>query len=107
MKLPGRGLSPLGVAPSRLAPHATPRRGRFPFGAMMITAPNKYVSKIHDRMPVLLSENQFEPWLPRKAGTEILRPVGNGVVVMRPVSTRVNSSRADDSDPTLIDAVAA
>ena len=74
---------------------------------MIITAPNKFVGQIHDRMPMLLSEEQFEPWLSAKAGTEILKPAPENAVQMRKVSRRVNSSRADDSGATLIDAVAA
>jgi putative SOS response-associated peptidase YedK len=74
---------------------------------MMITEPNKTAAKIHDRMPVLLTPKQFEPWFSGKAGTEILKPAANSAIVTRPVSTRVNSSRADDSDPTLIEKVAA
>jgi putative SOS response-associated peptidase YedK len=74
---------------------------------MIITDPNKLAAKIHDRMPVLLSPDQFEPWFSGKAGTEILKPAADDMIVMRPVSKRVNSSRADDNDPTLIDAVAA
>lgn len=74
---------------------------------MMISEPNKTAAKIHDRMPVLLSEEQFEPWLSGNAGVEILKPAPNDAIIMRPVSTRVNSSRADDSDSTLIDAMAA
>ena len=74
---------------------------------MMITEPNKTAAKIHDRMPVLLSPNQFEPWLSGKAGMEILKPAANSAIVTRPVSTRVNSSRADDSDATLIEVVTA
>jgi putative SOS response-associated peptidase YedK len=75
--------------------------------SMIITAPNKFVGQIHDRMPMLLSEEQFEPWLSAEAGTEILLPAPENAVRMRKVSRRVNSSRADDTDPTLIGAVAA
>jgi putative SOS response-associated peptidase YedK len=74
---------------------------------MMITEPNKTAVKIHDRMPVLLSPKQFEPWLSGKVGTEILKPAANGAIVAKPVSKRVNSSRADDTDSTLIDTVSA
>ena len=35
---------------------------------MIITEPNKFVAKIHDRMSDLLSPNQFEPWLSGKGG---------------------------------------
>jgi hypothetical protein len=40
---------------------------------MIITEPNKFVAKVHDRMPVLLSSDQFEVWLSGKAGTEVLK----------------------------------
>jgi len=30
---------------------------------MIITQPNDFVREVHDRMPVLLEERQFEPWL--------------------------------------------
>jgi len=53
-------------------------------------------------MPVLLTENQFEPWLSGEAGTEFLKPAPNDFLQKWPVSKRVNSSRADDDDPTLI-----
>ncbi len=75
--------------------------------AMIITEPSKFVAKVHDRMPVLLAPNQFEPWLSGMAGAEILRPAPDKAIVMRPVSKRVNSSRADDGDASLIDAVEA
>ena len=74
---------------------------------MIITNPNKVAAKIHDRMPVLLSPDQFEPWLSGTAGIEILKPAADSMIVMRPVSRRVNSSRADANDATLIEAVAA
>ena len=37
---------------------------------MIITEPNDFVAEIHDRMPALLSEKQFAPWLSGKAGAE-------------------------------------
>jgi putative SOS response-associated peptidase YedK len=74
---------------------------------MIITEPNKIAAKVHDRMPVLLAPNQFESWLSGKAGTEILRPAPDKMITMRPVSKRVNSSRADDGDASLIEPAAA
>jgi putative SOS response-associated peptidase YedK len=75
--------------------------------AMLITEPNKVAAKVHDRMPVLLSPEQFDPWLLGNAGVEILKPAPDSAVAIHPVSRRVNSSRADDSDATLIEQVAA
>jgi putative SOS response-associated peptidase YedK len=39
---------------------------------MIITEPNRFVGEVHDRMPVLLSEEQFDPWLSGEAGVEYL-----------------------------------
>jgi putative SOS response-associated peptidase YedK len=72
---------------------------------MMITQPNKFVAEVHDRMPVLLAENDYEPWLSGNAGLELLKPASENLLQKWPVSKRVNSSRAPDDDPTLIDEV--
>ena len=39
---------------------------------IIVTNANELAAKIHDRMPVLLTPNEFEPWLSGQAGTEIL-----------------------------------
>ncbi len=69
---------------------------------MIITVANEYVSKIHDRMPVLLQQKDFDIWLTGKAGIELLKPAPDDYLQMYPVSRRVNSSRAPGDDPTLI-----
>jgi hypothetical protein len=38
-------------------------------------------------------------------GVEELKPVENGYLQRWPISKRVNSSKADSNDPTLIDAL--
>ena len=73
--------------------------------AMIITEPNAFVAEVHDRMPALLAERDFEPWLNGEAGVELLKPAPNDLLQKWPVSKRVNSSRADDNDSTLIDKV--
>jgi DNA-binding transcriptional LysR family regulator len=72
---------------------------------MVITEPNAFVGELHDRMPVLLAENDFEPWLSSVAGVELLKPAPNDLLQKWPVSTRVNSSRAGDNDSTLIEKI--
>jgi putative SOS response-associated peptidase YedK len=72
---------------------------------MIITEPNTFVAQVHDRMPALLAEKDYEPWLTGKAGLELLEPAAEDVLQRWPVSKRVNSSRAPDDDPTLIDRV--
>ena len=69
---------------------------------MIITEANKLVSKIHDRMPVLLTPYQFDAWLSGSAGPEVLKPWAHSSLQAYPVSRRVNSSRAPSDDPTLI-----
>ena len=72
---------------------------------MIISEPNAFVREVHDRMPVLLTEKDFEPWLTGEAGVELLKPAPNDLLQKWPVSKRVNSSRADDNDSTLIEKV--
>ena len=43
---------------------------------MIITAPNRFVAEVHDRMPVLLAETDFEPWLDGSAG-QLYRTTAN------------------------------
>ena len=70
-----------------------------------ITEPNSFVAEVHDRMPVLLNEKDYEPWLSGAAGTELLKPAAEDLLQRWPVSKRVNSSRAPDDDPTLIEPI--
>jgi putative SOS response-associated peptidase YedK len=46
---------------------------------MIITEPNKFVAEVHDRMPALLAEKNYEPWLSGKAGPELLKPAPEDV----------------------------
>jgi putative SOS response-associated peptidase YedK len=65
---------------------------------MIITEPNDFVVEVHDRMPVILEQKDFEPWLTAEAGLEKLKPPANDVLQRWPVSKRVNSSRAPADD---------
>jgi putative SOS response-associated peptidase YedK len=60
---------------------------------------------IHDRMPVFLTSEQFAPWLSGEAGAGILKPVPNDYLRRWPVSKRINSSKAEADDATLIEPV--
>jgi putative SOS response-associated peptidase YedK len=72
---------------------------------MIITNANKFVGEVHDRMPVMLEPNEFEPWLSGKAGLEVLKPANNDLLQKWAVSKRINSSRASDDDETLIERI--
>ena len=67
--------------------------------------PSSFVAEMHDRMPVLLNENDYKSWLSGAAGTELFRPAAEDLLQRWPVSKRVNSSRAPDDDPTLIEPI--
>jgi putative SOS response-associated peptidase YedK len=68
---------------------------------MIVTEPNDFAAEIHDRMPAFLTQEQFEPWLSGEAGAEYLKPVPNDFLQRWP--KRVNSSKADADDATLIE----
>jgi putative SOS response-associated peptidase YedK len=72
---------------------------------MIVGEPNAFAAESHDRMPAFLAEAQFEPWLSGEAGAGMLKPAPNDFLQRWPVSKRVNSSKADADDPTLIDKV--
>ena len=72
---------------------------------MVITEPNDFVRPLHDRMPVILEPDQFEPWLSGQAAVEVLKPAANDVLRRWPVSKRVNSSKAPADDPTLMEEI--
>jgi putative SOS response-associated peptidase YedK len=72
---------------------------------MLITEPNAFVAQVHDRMPVLLAEKDFEPWLNEAADTELLKPAPDDLLQRWPVSKRVNSSKAPADNPTLIERI--
>jgi putative SOS response-associated peptidase YedK len=73
---------------------------------MIVTEPSDFAADIHDRMPVFLTEQQFGRWLSGEAGAEYLKPAPNDYLQRWPVSKRVNSSKADADDATLIEKVA-
>jgi putative SOS response-associated peptidase YedK len=76
---------------------------------MVITEPNQFVSEMHDRMPVILDLKNVEQWERGdvKDAAALMKPAADDVLQMWPVSKRVNSSRADGDDATLIDRTAA
>ena len=70
---------------------------------MIITEPNDFVAEVHDRMPVLLQPEQFDHWLSGEMDVEELKPAPNEYLQRWAVSKRVNSSKADKDDATLIE----
>lgn len=65
---------------------------------IITTAPNDFVARFHDRMPVVLDERDYGRWL---EGTEsprdLLKACHNEVLINYPVSREVNSVRNNDA----------
>jgi len=74
---------------------------------IIVTDANLLTRPIHDRMPVILDEADFGPWLSGGRGTELLNSAASDKLRMWPVSRRVNKTGIGDDDPTLVDEVAA
>ena len=65
---------------------------------IIVTNANETLRPIHDRMPIILEPDSFQPWLSGEAGTELLVPAAEEKLTSRPVSTRVNKTGdADDA----------
>jgi putative SOS response-associated peptidase YedK len=72
---------------------------------MLITEPNKFVAAVHERMPVILDPKDFEQWErgdPAEA-VALMKPAAEDLLQKWSVSKRVNSSRTDSDDATLIE----
>jgi putative SOS response-associated peptidase YedK len=73
--------------------------------AIVTTNANGTVAPLHDRMPVVLEERDWDWWLDPAAGdidglTRLLRPAADELLVAYPVATAVNS--ADNDGPELV-----
>jgi putative SOS response-associated peptidase YedK len=58
-------------------------------------------------MPVILKPERFDSWLAGSIGVDVIKmPIDNDYLRSRRVARLVNSSRAPNGDPTLIDEAA-
>jgi putative SOS response-associated peptidase YedK len=68
--------------------------------AIITTGSNALVSPVHDRMPVILSKNEYRSWLDHRADPEelmhLLQTRNVPGLKQYPVSTYVNNTRHDD-----------
>jgi putative SOS response-associated peptidase YedK len=68
--------------------------------AIITTEPNAFLQKIHNRMPVILPESDYSPWLDPKEADPVslqkyLKPYPAEAMVAFPVSRRVNDPAND------------
>lgn len=79
---------------------------RLPDGNVLVsytiitTAPNDFVRRFHDRMPVVLDENDYGGWLHGDDSAPLMRPCHNETLMNYPVSRLVNSVK--NNDPSLV-----
>jgi putative SOS response-associated peptidase YedK len=71
---------------------------------MVVGGANEFVGQFHDRMPVVLEKDEFAAWERGdvRLAENLLRAKRPNVLQAWPVSRRVNSSKADEFDETLI-----
>ena len=86
----------------------TPEGGQLRSCTILTTKPNQFIAPIHDRMPVILSEETEALWLdPMTEEPDVLTPLlipsPNELMASHTVSSLVNSPR--NSAPECIDAV--
>jgi putative SOS response-associated peptidase YedK len=70
---------------------------------IITTTPNPLLADIHDRMPVILSPDDYDLWLDpafrnMASVSEMLKPFDPSQMKRYPVSTRVNQVQNDDAD---------
>jgi putative SOS response-associated peptidase YedK len=70
---------------------------------ILTTTPNSVLYDVHDRMPVILSPDNYDPWLDpafrdTASVSKMLKPFDPAMMKRYPVSTRVNHMQNDDAD---------
>ena len=71
--------------------------------SILTTTPNSLLADIHDRMPAILRQENYDLWLDHgfkdvKALAEVLVPFDAAQMKRFPVSTRINAATNDDPD---------
>lgn len=73
-----------------------------PTCTMIMQPANKFMSKVHDRMPCILSQSEAMLWLDREASRErrlsILHPVAENLLEGWQVDKKVNNARTKDGN---------
>ena len=73
---------------------------------IVVSGASEWMQPYHDRMPVLLTPDQFDGWLNGTAGTDVLRPAAESALREWIVTTRLNRTGEGDEDPTMIERAA-
>jgi putative SOS response-associated peptidase YedK len=78
---------------------SAPDAGREPRFTVLTTRPNKLISAIHDRMPVIVPAARIDDWLtaPPAQAAALIAPAPEDTLIATPVSRRVNKVANDDA----------
>jgi len=78
---------------------SAPDTGREPRFTVLTTRPNKLISAIHDRMPVIVPAARIDDWLtaPPAQAAALIAPAPEDTLIATPVSRRVNKVANDDA----------
>jgi putative SOS response-associated peptidase YedK len=76
-----------------------PDAEREPRFTVLTTRPNKLISAIHDRMPVIVPAARIDDWLtaPPAQAAALIAPAPEDALIATPVSRRVNKVANDDA----------
>jgi putative SOS response-associated peptidase YedK len=72
---------------------------------IIVSGASAWMTPYHDRMPVLLEEQNFDAWLDGSLGTDALRPAAEAALREWPVSKRLNRTGFGDDDATIVEPV--
>lgn len=88
--------------------YSSPDGGEIDTAAIVTTDANGLMSAVHDRMPVILSDDDIAAWLDvRDERTDVMRlvrPCPDDWLELVPVSSRVN--KVENDDPSLVEPLA-
>ena len=77
----------------------------FDSATIIVGAASKWMSRFHDRMPIILEWRSARDWMRGANPAVLLRPAPENALQEWVVSTRVNKTGFGDEDQTLIDPV--
>jgi putative SOS response-associated peptidase YedK len=70
---------------------------------IIVRAANRWMATYHDRMPVILDEDDFTGWLDGTLNLDVLKAVPESALCEWLVSKRANRAGESDEDPALVE----
>jgi len=77
----------------------------FDSATIIVGAASEWMSRFHDRMPIILEWSSAREWMRGANPAALLRPASENALQEWVVSARVNRAGIGDDDPALIEAI--